>query len=146
MTLPAAAEPDYTRGEAWRRLLRRARLQGRRTRTDLGGDLRHRRVLRRHPAVGARRRVAALSRSNLLYLYGRMVCMKKTLNIDAELLREAKSACGATTDTDAVRLGLESLVRAAAYDRLRKFIGSEPDAVDVPRRRERPARGRHQTA
>jgi hypothetical protein len=68
--------------------------------------------------------------------------MKKTLNIDEDLLREAKEACGATTDTETVRKGLEALVRHAAYQRLREFAGSEPDAVDVPRRRERPSRKR----
>ena len=64
--------------------------------------------------------------------------MKKTLNIDDKLLREAKSACGVTTDTETVRLGLEALVRHAAYQRLRAFRGTEPDAQDVPRRRETP--------
>jgi Arc/MetJ family transcription regulator len=64
--------------------------------------------------------------------------MKKTLNIDDKLLREAKSACGVTTDTETVRLGLEALVRHAAYQRLRAFRGTEPDAQDVPRRREIP--------
>jgi hypothetical protein len=64
--------------------------------------------------------------------------MKKTLNIDDKLLMEAKSACGAATDTETVRLGLEALVRHAAYQRLRVFRGTEPDAQDVPRRREIP--------
>jgi hypothetical protein len=64
--------------------------------------------------------------------------MKKTLNIDARLLAEAKEACGATSDTEVVRLGLEALVRHAAYQRLRTFLGTEPDASDVPRRREKP--------
>ena len=40
--------------------------------------------------------------------------MKKTLNIDDKLFSEAKQACGAATDTDTVRLGLEALVRHAA--------------------------------
>ncbi len=62
--------------------------------------------------------------------------MKKTLNIDAELLKEAREASGASTDTEAVRLGLEALVRHAAYQRMRAFMGSEPGAQDVPRRRE----------
>ena len=66
--------------------------------------------------------------------------MKKTLNIDEHLLREAKKACQATTDTDTVRLGLEALVRYAAYQRLRSYLGSEPNAKDVPRRREKAAR------
>ena len=65
--------------------------------------------------------------------------MKKTLHIDDKLLGEAKLACGATTDTDTVRLGLQALVRHAAYERLRALRGSEPHAGDVPRRREKPS-------
>jgi Arc/MetJ family transcription regulator len=68
--------------------------------------------------------------------------MKKTLNVDDELFQEAKAACGATTDTETVRLGLEALVRHAAYERLRALRGAEPGARDVPRYRERPARKR----
>ena len=63
--------------------------------------------------------------------------MKKTLNIDDQLIKEAKRACGATTNTDTVRRGLEALVRHAAYDRLRTLRGSEPRARDVSRRREK---------
>ncbi len=62
--------------------------------------------------------------------------MKKTLHINEKTLREAKEACGASTDTETVRLGLEALIRHAAYQRLRKLRGSEQDVVDVPRRRE----------
>jgi Arc/MetJ family transcription regulator len=69
--------------------------------------------------------------------------MKKTLNIDDELFHEAKTACGASTDTETVRLGLEALVRHAAYERLRALRGTEPNAQDVPRRRERPSSKRH---
>jgi Arc/MetJ family transcription regulator len=68
--------------------------------------------------------------------------MKKTLNVDDKLLQEAKAACGATTDTETVRLGLEALVRHAAYERLRALRGAEPGASKVPRYRERPARKR----
>jgi len=67
--------------------------------------------------------------------------MKKTLHIDEELLRQAKVACDAKTDTETVRLGLEALVRHAAYERLRALCGTEPRALDVPRRRE-PPKGR----
>ena len=73
------------------------------------------------------------------YCYGISVCMKKTLDIDDQLIAEAKMACGATTDTDTVRLGLEALVRHAAYDRLRTLRGSEPHARAVSRRREKPS-------
>jgi Arc/MetJ family transcription regulator len=62
--------------------------------------------------------------------------MKKTLHIDEHLLREARAAAGAKTDTEAVRLGLEALVRRHAYQRLRALRGSEPGARDTPRRRE----------
>ena len=64
--------------------------------------------------------------------------MKKTLNVDDKLLREAKEACGAKTDTDTIRLALEAVVRRAAYQRLSALGGSEPDARDVPRRRPAP--------
>jgi hypothetical protein len=73
-------------------------------------------------------------------------CMKKTLHIDEQLLREAKSAAGARTDTDTVRLGLKALIRRAAYDRLRALRGSEPRARDVRRRRERSSSARHSAA
>jgi Arc/MetJ family transcription regulator len=71
-----------------------------------------------------------------------MICMKKTLNIDEKLLAEAREATGARTDTEAVRLGLEAVIRSAAYQRMRSFLGSESYSKDVPRRREAPARSR----
>lgn len=61
--------------------------------------------------------------------------MKKTLHIDEVTLRDARKACGAPTDTETVRLGLEALIRRAAYERLRKLRGSERGAADVPRRK-----------
>jgi Arc/MetJ family transcription regulator len=72
-----------------------------------------------------------------LYRYGNNVSMKKTLHIDENLLAEAREVSGASTDTEAVRLGLEALLRHAAYERLRALRGSEPGAQEVPRRRER---------
>lgn len=76
----------------------------------------------------------------LPYLYGTIIQMKKTLHIDEHLLAQAKSAAHARTDTETVRLGLEALIRRAAYERLRALRGSEPGARYVPRRRERSAR------
>ena len=52
--------------------------------------------------------------------------MKKTFNVDDKLFTEAKAACGAKTDTETVRLGLEALVRHADYEGLRGFPGSTP--------------------
>jgi hypothetical protein len=65
--------------------------------------------------------------------------MKKTLHIDAKLLRDARDACGATTDTETVRQGLVALVQRAASQRLATLRGSERHTPDVPRRREKPA-------
>lgn len=73
-------------------------------------------------------------------MYGIIVCMKKTFNVDDKLFAEAKAACSASTDTETIRLGLEALVRHAAYQTLLSLRGSRPDARDVPRRREKPAR------
>jgi len=72
--------------------------------------------------------------------------MKKTLHIDEHLLRDAKSASGAKTDTDTVRVGLEALVRHGAYERLRALRGSDPGAREVRRRRERAASAKHSAA
>lgn len=72
--------------------------------------------------------------------------MKKTLYIDDHLLRDAKSASGAKTDTETVRLGLEALVRRGAYERLRALRGFEPAARETPRRRERASSARHSVA
>jgi Arc/MetJ family transcription regulator len=69
--------------------------------------------------------------------------MKKTLNVDEALLREAKAASGAPTDTETVHLGLEALVRHAAYQRLSALRGTEPRNRPVRRRRERSASSRH---
>jgi hypothetical protein len=57
--------------------------------------------------------------------------VKKTLHLDENLLREARAAAGARTDVEAVRLGLEALVREAAYERRRTLVGTEPDANET---------------
>jgi Arc/MetJ family transcription regulator len=65
--------------------------------------------------------------------------MKKTLHLDDALLADARAACGASTDTDTIRLALEGLVRDAAYERLRALLGSEKDAKDTPAGKKRPS-------
>ena len=77
-----------------------------------------------------------------MHTYGTRVHMKKTLHIDERLLAEAREVSGATTDTEAVRLGLEELLRRAAYERLRALRGAEPAARAAPRRREKAGRKR----
>ncbi len=80
-----------------------------------------------------------------MYQYGNLSHMKKTLHIDENLLVEARAVSGAGTDTEAVRLGLEALLRHAAYERLRALRGSEPTAKEVSRRREKSSR-KHRAA
>ena len=71
--------------------------------------------------------------------YGTIAWMKKAFNINDRLFRDAKAACGAATATETMRLGMQALVRHAAYLRLRDLLGTEPDAQDVPRRRKKTA-------
>jgi hypothetical protein len=71
-----------------------------------------------------------------------MAKRKKTFSFDPELLKNAREACGAQTDTETIEEVLWALVRKDAYESLRKFRGSEPDAPDVPRRREEPVKRR----
>lgn len=59
--------------------------------------------------------------------------MKKAIHVDDQLLREAKLACGASTDTETIRLGLETLVRRAAYERLRTLRETERHTRNVLR-------------
>jgi Arc/MetJ family transcription regulator len=66
--------------------------------------------------------------------------MKKTLNIDGDLLQEARRASKAGTDTETVRLGLEALIRHFAYQRLRSLRGSESRGALVPRPRAKASR------
>ena len=66
--------------------------------------------------------------------------MKKTLEIDEALLNEARLVTGARTDSEAVTLGLEALVRRRCTNRLKRLRGTEPPATDIPRRRRRSAR------
>ena len=72
--------------------------------------------------------------------------MKKTLHIDEGLLQNARSASGAKTDTETVRLGLEALVRRAAYDRLRTLRGTALHAGEPARRRGRSSSRRRSAA
>jgi hypothetical protein len=63
--------------------------------------------------------------------------MKKTMLIDNGLLAQARAACGASSDTETVRQGLQALIQHQAYQEMRKLLGTERGpVVDVPRRRE----------
>jgi hypothetical protein len=66
--------------------------------------------------------------------------MKKTFNVDADLLKRARKACSADTDTDTLRLGLQALIRDHAFERVRALRGSEKTLNETPRRREAPTK------
>jgi Arc/MetJ family transcription regulator len=73
-----------------------------------------------------------------------MAKQKTTMNLDKELLAEARAASGAGSDVDTVHLGLRELVRREAQKRMATFIGSEKGKAihDAPRRREAPVKRR----
>lgn len=73
-----------------------------------------------------------------MYFDATIDCMQITLNIDEKLLAKAKEACGTASSSETVRRALQALVQANAYEQLAGLLGSEPDAEDVPRRREEP--------
>ncbi len=64
-----------------------------------------------------------------------MICMRTTLDLDEELLDEARRATGAATKTAVVEMGLRSLVEAAARRRLAAILGTVPAARAAGRRR-----------
>ncbi|OOC09038.1 MULTISPECIES: type II toxin-antitoxin system VapB family antitoxin [Thioalkalivibrio] len=61
--------------------------------------------------------------------------MRTTINIDDELLEEARRMTGVTEKTVLVREGLRALVERESARRLAQLGGSEPDLGAVPRRR-----------
>jgi len=64
-----------------------------------------------------------------------LMCMRTTINIDDELLREAQRLSGLKEKTAVVRAGLEALIARESARRLAALGGSEKDLRPVPRRR-----------
>ena len=61
--------------------------------------------------------------------------VRKTLNIDDELLLRAQQLTGIEEKTSLVRQGLEALIARESARRLAKLGGSDPSLKDIPRRR-----------
>ena len=61
--------------------------------------------------------------------------MRTTINIDDTLLEEARQLCGLREKTALVREGLKALIERESARRLAKLAGSEPQIVEIPRRR-----------
>ncbi|MGD1990670.1 MAG: type II toxin-antitoxin system VapB family antitoxin [Chromatiales bacterium] len=61
--------------------------------------------------------------------------MRTTLNIDDDLLAEAKRLSGLTEKAALVREGLRALIERESARRLARLGGTEPQLDPVPRRR-----------
>lgn len=69
-----------------------------------------------------------------------MICMRTTINIDDELVREAARLTGVSEKTALVRAGLEALIAREAGRRLAALGGTQPRLRAGRRRRPRGAR------
>jgi Arc/MetJ family transcription regulator len=65
--------------------------------------------------------------------------MRTTLTLDEDLLKEAQKLTGTTEKTALVRQALTALIERESARRLARLGGSQPDLVEVPRRRSNPA-------
>lgn len=61
--------------------------------------------------------------------------MRTTLNIDDELLRQARDLSGVQEKTALIREGLKALIERESAKRLAQLGGSEPQLDPIPRRR-----------
>lgn len=61
--------------------------------------------------------------------------MRKTLELDDELVAEAERLTGTREKSELVRLALTALIERESARRLARLGGSEPGLGDVPRRR-----------
>ena len=65
--------------------------------------------------------------------------MRTTVNLDDELLKDAKRLTGIDDMTQLVNAGLKALVERETARRLAKLDGTMPDLQTIPRRRSEPA-------
>ncbi len=64
-----------------------------------------------------------------------MICMRTTLDLDAELVQRALDETGARTKKELIEMGLRALLERAARQRLQALFGSGPRLQPVRRRR-----------
>ena len=72
---------------------------------------------------------------------GTTVCMKTTINLDNDLVREAMALHPGKTKTAVLELGLQELILADRRRRLGEAFGSQPDLLPVARQRSAPKPG-----
>ena len=68
--------------------------------------------------------------------------MRTTLNLDDELVRQARELTGIKEKTAVVHAGLEALIARESARRLAKLGGTMPDLELAPRRRAAAANGK----
>ncbi len=61
--------------------------------------------------------------------------MATNLTIDEKLFAEAQRLTGLKKKTDLLREALQALIERESPRRLAQLGGSEPDAIEIPRRR-----------
>lgn len=61
--------------------------------------------------------------------------MRTTINLDDDLLEEARRITGTKERTALVHAGLKALIERESARRLARLGGSEPELREVPRRR-----------
>ena len=64
-----------------------------------------------------------------------MICMRTTLDLDEELIEEARKLTGIREKTALIHAGLDALVAREAARRLAALGGTEHELRPVPRRR-----------
>ena len=65
--------------------------------------------------------------------------MRTTLNLPDDLIRQAQKATGVRTKTEAIILGLKSLLRHKQAEALLALRGKLPLRINLNKSRERPA-------
>jgi Arc/MetJ family transcription regulator len=69
-----------------------------------------------------------------------MICMRTTLDLDEELIEEARKLTGIREKTALLHAGLEALLAREAARRLAAMGGTERDVRPVRRRRPKPTK------
>jgi Arc/MetJ family transcription regulator len=65
--------------------------------------------------------------------------MRTTINLDGQLLKEARRTTGIEERTALIHAGLRALIERESARRLARLGGSEPGLAPVPRRRPKSA-------
>lgn len=63
-----------------------------------------------------------------------LICMRTTLDLDGQLLKEALERTGARSKTEVIEMGLRALLERDARQRLKSLFGKKADLAPVKRR------------